>query len=71
MRNKWTKVNSLGSNIDNDDFKNILLTSLPPSWSPIVVTCLKEGFLTEMISLLEIWSLHFSHNKHYNPIAAL
>ena len=43
MRNKWAKANSLGSNIDDDDFKNILLTSLPLSWSPIVATCLKEG----------------------------
>ena len=27
--------------------------------------------LTETISLLETWSLYFSHNKHHNPIAAL
>ena len=29
MRNKWAKANSLGSLIDDDNFKSILLTSLP------------------------------------------
>jgi len=34
MRNKWAKANSLESLIDNNDFKSILLTSLPSSWTP-------------------------------------
>ena len=71
MRNKWARANSLGSNIDDDDFENIFLTSLPPSWSPIVAICLKEGSSTETISFLETWSYHFSPNKHHNPVAAL
>jgi len=71
MRNKWAKVNSLGSNTDDDDFKNILLILLSLSWSPIVATCLKERSLTETISLLETWSLHFSHNNYHNSVMAL
>jgi len=71
MRNKWAKVNSLGSSIDDDDFKSILLTSLPSLWTPIIAVCLKDGTSTETISLLETWLLHFSQNKSSNPVTAL
>jgi len=71
MRNKWAKANSLGSSIDDDDFKSILLTSLPSSWTPIIAICLKDGTSTETISLLKTWSLHFSQNKFSNPVIAL
>jgi len=55
----------------NEDFKMILLTSLPASWSPIITTCIKDGTSTEAISLLGTCSLHFSPKSSINPVAAL
>ena len=71
LRSKWAKANLLGATIDDEDFKMILLTSLPASWSPIIATCIKDGTSTEAISLLETWSLHFSPKSSINPVAAL
>jgi len=71
LRSKWAKVNLLGATIDDEDFKMILLTSLPVSWNPIIATCIKDSTSTEAISLLETWSLHFSPKSSINPVAAL
>jgi len=71
LRSKWAKANLLGATIDDEDFKMILLTSLPASWNPIIATCIKDGTSTEAISLLETWSLHFSPKSSINPVAAL
>ena len=71
LRSKWAKANLLGATIDDEDFKMILLTSLPASWSPIIAICIKDGTSTEAISLLETWSLHFSPKSSINPVAAL
>jgi len=71
MRNKWAKANLLGSLIDNNDFKSILLTSLSSSWTSIIAVCLKDGTLTETISLLKMWLLYFSQNKSSNLVTVL
>ena len=71
MRNKWAKANSLGSSIDDNDFKSILLTSLPSSWTPIIAIYLKDSTSTKTISLLKTWLLHFSQNKSSNLVTAL
>ena len=35
MCNKWSDARALGSKINNKDFKDIIITSLPKSWNPI------------------------------------
>jgi len=71
LRSIWAKTNLLGATINEEDFKIILLTSLPASWNPIIATCIKDGTFTEAISLLKTWSLHFSPKSPINPVAVL
>jgi len=56
MRNKWSDARALGSKITNKDFKDIIISSLPESWS-FATAPLYDPRMTSVdaIARLQIW----------------
>jgi len=53
MRNKWARLNALGTAISDKNFKTIIINSLLRSWDPIVASLFKDMPSNEAISQLD------------------
>jgi len=63
MHNKWSDAKVLGSKINNKDFKNIIITSLPKSWNPIAAPLYDLNMTSaDMIARLQIWYTKINKN---------
>jgi Reverse transcriptase (RNA-dependent DNA polymerase)/gag-polypeptide of LTR copia-type/GAG-pre-integrase domain len=54
LRIKWNHANATGANITDQDFRIILLSSLPRSWDPIVATLYDVKTSSGVISRLQM-----------------
>jgi len=63
MHNKWSDARALGSKINNEDFKDIIITSLPKSWNPIAVPLYNPNMTSaDAIAHLQIWYTKINKN---------
>jgi len=63
MYNKWSDTRALGSKINDEDFKDIIITSLPESWNPIAVPLYDPNMTSaDVIAHLQIWYTKINKN---------
>ena len=56
MHNKWSNARALGSKITDKDFKGIIISSLPESWSSTTAPLYDPGMTSvDAIAHLQIW----------------
>ncbi|KAJ3560131.1 hypothetical protein NP233_g11033 [Leucocoprinus birnbaumii] len=64
---KWAHTNTLGVDINNGNFKTIILNSLPTTWDPVIASLYCNMSSIEAISQLHSWWICISRNKVTNP----
>jgi len=67
MRNKWSDARALGSKITDEDFKDIIISSLPKSWSSVTAPLYDPGMISvDTIAHLQIWHTKSHRNQLTN-----
>ena len=67
MCNKWSDARALGSKITDKDFKDIIISFLPESWSSATVPLYDPGMiLVDAIAHLQIWHTKSHKNRLTN-----
>jgi len=66
MHTKWLDARALGSKINNEDFKDIIISALPESWSSATALFYDPNMTSaDAIAHLQIW-----HTKIDSPTSA-
>ena len=61
IHNKWSSAKALGTNISDENFKNIISNLLPSLWDSAVVTFYDVSILSlETISCLQIYNIRIN-----------
>jgi len=67
MCNKWSDARALRSKINDKDFKDIIITSLPESWNPIAAPLYNTNMTSaDTIACLQIWYTKINKNRPTN-----
>ena len=67
MYSKWSDARALGSKITNEDFKNIIISSLPKFWSLATAPLYDPGMTSvDIIAYLQIWHTKSHRNQLTN-----
>jgi len=63
MWSKWSDARALGSKITNEDFKDIIISSLPESWNPTAAPLYDPNMTSaDAIARLQIWYIKTNKN---------